>query len=59
METKVCFFQFQIIMNFLTLSGSFYYICYGFMVSGNIFTLTVPGSTEDVRISRLQSIPAL
>ena len=50
LETKG-FFQVEIIINILVgFSDSFEYLYDGSMVSRNIFTLTVWGSTLDVRI---------
>ena len=44
------FLKFETTIKWLALSASFEYICYGYTAIINLFTLTVRGSTLDVRI---------
>ena len=44
-EDQRFFFQFEMIINILALSGSFEYLCYGSTASINICILTVRGLT--------------
>ena len=55
METN-WFFQFKIIINvlFIALSPSFKYLCYWSTAIINIFILSLPLSTLDIRIWRLR-----